>query len=517
MQLGAVVDISQRVAATSRRTEKIDLISSALKEAAPDEVGIIAAYLSGATRQGRIGIGYATLRHASATPAVDASLEIGEVDRTLDSLANVRGSGSEQRKAELLHSLFAKATGAEQEFLTRLLMGELRQGALEGILLEAIAKASGIALERIRRAVMMAGDAAEVAKAALAPGGRLDSYDIQLLRPVKPMLAQTSEDAEAALAEFGETAFEYKFDGARVQVHRAGDEVRVFSRALNDVTAAAPEIVEAALQLPARNFILDGEVLSFTPDGRPQPFQVTMRRFGRKLDVHRMRAELPLTPVWFDLLYLDGAPLVDEGQARRFAALEELSLPEHLIPNLITANAEEAEDFLRQSLDRGHEGVMAKARDSLYAAGARGQGWRKIKKAHTLDLVVLAAEWGHGRRRGWLSNLHLGARDPATGGFAMLGKTFKGMTDEMLAWQTTELLKIEVARDAYTVYVEPKLVVEIAFGDIQISPRYPSGLALRFARVKRYRLDKPVAEADTVDTVRKLAPSQVEPRSRVIP
>ena len=506
MLLAAVVDISQRVAATSKRSEKIELISSALKLAAPEEVGIVAAYLSGATPQGRIGVGYATLRNASGPPAAEASIEIAEVDRTLDSLGKVRGSGSEQRKTELLHSLFAKATTAEQEFLARLLIGELRQGALEGIMLEAIAKASGIGLQRIRRAVMMAGDAAEVAKAALAPGGRLDSYEIQLFRPVKPMLAQTSEDAEAALGEFGEAAFEYKFDGARVQVHRSGGDVRIFSRALNDVTAAAPEIVEAALRLPARDLILDGEVLSLTPEGRPQPFQVTMRRFGRKLDVDRTRADLPLTPVWFDLLYLDGAPLVDEAQARRFAALKELSRPEHLIPNLVTAKAEEAEDFLRQSLDRGHEGVMAKARDSLYAAGARGQGWRKIKKAHTLDLAVLAAEWGHGRRRGWLSNLHLGARNPATGGFAMLGKTFKGMTDEMLAWQTAELLKIEAARDPYTVYVEPKLVVEIAFGDIQISPRYPSGMALRFARVKRYRLDKSAAEADTIETVRKLAP-----------
>src|SRR5215472_11230753 len=458
MLLAAVVDISQRVAATSKRSEKIELISSALKLAAPEGVGIVAAYLSGATPQGRIGVGYATLRNASGPPAAEASIEIAEIDRTLDSLGKVRGSGSEQRKTELLHSLFAKATTAEQEFLARLLIGELRQGALEGIMLEAIAKASGIGLQRIRRAVMMVGEA----------------------------------------------AFEYKFDGARVQVHRSGGDVRVFSRALNDVTAAAPEIVEAALRLPARDLILDGEVLSVTPEGRPQPLQVTMRRFGRRLDVERMRADLPLTPVWFDLLYLDGAPLVDEAQARRFAALKELSRPEHLIPNLVTAKAEEAEDFLRQSLDRGHEGVMAKARDSLYAAGARGQGWRKIKKAHTLDLAVLAAEWGHGRRRGWLSNLHLGARDPSTGGYAMLGKTFKGLTDEMLAWQTEQFLKAEIGRDAYTVYVAPRFVAEIAFNDIQISPRYASGLALRFARVKRYRPDKSAADADTMDTVRAL-------------
>jgi DNA ligase-1 len=305
----------------------------------------------------------------------------------------------------------------------------------------------------------------------------------------------------------GEAALEFKFDGARVQVHRSGEEVRVFSRALNDVTAAVPEIVEAARRLPARELVLDGEVISFTPDGRPRSFQETMRRFGRKLDVGRLRGELPLTPVWFDALYLDGAALVDEVQLRRFAALKDLSPAEHLVPHLVTANADEAEEFLRQALERGHEGVMVKARDSLYDAGARGQGWRKIKKVHTLDLVVLAAEWGHGRRRGWLSNLHLGARNTVDGGFAMLGKTFKGMTDEMLAWQTQELLKIEIARDAYTVYVEPGLVAEIAFGDIQISPRYPNGLALRFARVKRYRTDKTAAEADTLEIVQKLAGS----------
>jgi DNA ligase-1 len=263
--------------------------------------------------------------------------------------------------------------------------------------------------------------------------------------------------------------------------------------------------VEAVKRLPVRDLILDGEVISFGPDARPQPFQVTMRRFGRRLDVERLRAELPLTPVWFDVLYLDGAPLVDTPQARRFAALKELSPAEYLVPHVVTSVPDEGEAFLLQALALGHEGVMAKARDSLYEAGARGQGWRKIKKVQTLDLVILAAEWGHGRRRGWLSNLHLGARNVAQGGFAMLGKTFKGMTDEMLAWQTTELLKIEVARDAYTVYVEPKLVAEIAFGDIQISPRYPNGLALRFARVKRYRIDKSASESDTLATVQKLA------------
>jgi DNA ligase-1 len=294
---------------------------------------------------------------------------------------------------------------------------------------------------------------------------------------------------------------EYKFDGARVQVHRAAGEVRIFSRALNEVTAAVPEIVEAARGLPGGDLILDGEVLSVTAGGRPQPFQVTARRFGRKLDLDRMRAELPLTPYWFDLLYLDGQSMIDEPQSRRFAALQGLAAKESIVPHIVTADSARADAFFAEALERGHEGIMAKAGGAAYAAGARGQSWLKIKKAHTLDLVILAAEWGHGRRHGWLSNLHLGARDTEKGGFAMLGKTFKGLTDEMLTWQTAELLKIEVARDAYTVFVQPKLVAEIAFSDIQVSPRYPSGMALRFARVKRYRTDKRAEDADTLEAV----------------
>jgi DNA ligase-1 len=290
-----------------------------------------------------------------------------------------------------------------------------------------------------------------------------------------------------------------------VQAHKSGEDVRVFSRTLKDVTGAVPEIVEAVRRLPGREAILDGEVLSFDRNGRPQPFQVTARRFNRKLDVDRLRADLPLTPVWFDLLYLNGGPLIDQGQGRRFSELAGLVPPEALVPHLVTASPDAAEKFIRQAIAAGHEGAMAKALDAAYAAGARGQSWLKIKQAHTLDLVILAAEWGHGRRRGRLSNLHLGARDTEKGGFAMLGKTFKGLTDEMLAWQTREFLKLEIGRDSATVYVRPEMVAEIAFNDIQVSPRYPSGLALRFARVKRYRPDKPAAEADTFQTVRKLA------------
>jgi ATP-dependent DNA ligase I len=506
MLLANVVETSRRVAETPRRLEKIDLLATLLRQLAVDEIETVVAFLSGRTRQGRIGIGYAAARGAAAPAAQEPALDIRDVDRAMDSLTAIAGRGSEQQKRALLHSLLASATAAEQAFLTALLLGEIRQGALEGVMLEALAKASGIGPAQVRRAVMMAGDIGRVARSALESGAAgLAQYDVQLFRPVQPMLAQTAEDVEAALNELGAPALEYKFDGARVQVHRSGDDVRVFTRKLNEVTGAVPEIVEAVRALPGRDLILDGEVLSLAPGGSPRPFQVTMRRFGRKLDLDRMRAELPLQPFWFDLLYLDGQSLMDEPQARRFQALAELSPPVTLVPHTVTADPERAAEFLREALERGHEGIMAKETGSGYAAGARGQSWLKVKKVHTLDLVVLAAEWGNGRRRGWLSNLHLGARDTEKGGFAMLGKTFKGLTDEMLAWQTAELLKLVAARDSYTVYVEPKLVAEIAFGDIQISPRYPSGLALRFARVKRYRPDKSAADADTFQTVKRLS------------
>jgi DNA ligase-1 len=515
MLLARVVETSGRVAETARRLEKIELLSALLRQLEGEEIETAVAFLCGSTRQERIGVGYAALRAAAAQPAESASLEIRDVDRTLESLAAVQGRGSEGRRRDLLRGLLERATAPEQKFLTGLLFGEIRQGALEGVMVDALAAASGAGAAEVRRAVMMAGNIARVARSVLESGpAGLAQYTIQLLRPVQPMLAQTAEDVEQALGDLGEAALEFKFDGARVQVHRSGGEVAIFSRALNDVTGAVPEIVEAVRALPGGDLILDGEIISLTPDGRPHPFQVTAKRFGRKLDLERMRAELPLTPFWFDLLYLDGQPLVDEPQARRFAALAGFAPADSLVPHLVTGDAEIGAEFLRLALDRGNEGIMAKAVGAAYAAGARGQSWLKIKKAHTLDLVILAAEWGSGRRQGWLSNLHLGARDPERGGFAMLGKTFKGLTDETLAWQTGQFLSLEIGRDDYTVYVEPKLVAEIAFSDIQISHRYPSGLALRFARVKRYRPDKTAAEADTIETVRKLAESGFSPQRR---
>ncbi len=505
MLFASVVETSRRVAETPKRLEKIDLLARLIAQLRGEEIEIVVLYLAGLTRQGRIGIGYAALGDARHSPASDPALEVQDVDGILEQITATSGAGSQRRRGELLEKLFARATAAEQAFLAGLIAGELRQGALEGIMAEAVAKAARLPAGRVRRAAMLAGDIAKVARAAMERGeSGLEQYDVQLFRPVQPMLAQSADDIPEALACVGEAALEYKLDGARVQVHKSGDEVRVYSRSLKDVTPAVPELVTVARALPARDLILDGEAISLQPDGRPQPFQITMRRFGRKLDVERTRQELPISPFWFDLLYFDGGPLLDEPQARRFAALSGLSR-ENLIPSLVTGDARHAAEFLEQAIGRGHEGIMAKSVDAKYAAGSRGASWVKVKRARTLDLVILAAEWGNGRRKGWLSNLHLGARDTQKGGFAMLGKTFKGLTDEMLAWQTGHLLGLEIGRDSYTVYVKPELVVEIAFNEIQISPRYASGLALRFARVKRYRTDKAAAEADTFETVQRLA------------
>ncbi len=505
MLLIRVVETSERMSETSKRLEKISLLSSLLRELTGDEIEIVTAMLSGRIRQGRIGLGHRTIQEAAAQPAAEPSLTLLDLDRAFNAIAQASGSGSERRRRELLHELLRRAAAAEQRFIAEILLGGLRQGALEGIMLEALAKAAGVDVDRVRLAAMVAGDVTKVARALLERGqAGLDEYSIRLFQPVQPMLAQTSEDVVEALDELGEASLEYKLDGARIQAHKSGDEVRVFSRALNDVTVAVPEVVEAVRALPANNMILDGEALSLKPDGRPHPFQITMRRFGRKLDVEKMRADLPIAPFWFDVLYLDGGDLLAESQRRRFQLLKELARSS-VVPNLSTAEPGEGHRFLEDALTQGHEGIMAKSPDSRYLIGARGGAWLKIKHVKTLDLVILAAEWGSGRRKGWLSNLHLGARDVEKGGFAMLGKTFKGLTDEMLAWQTAELQKIEIGRDSYTVHVEPKIVVEIAFNDLQVSPRYPSGLALRFARVKRYRTDKTAEQSDTFQTVKRIA------------
>ena len=395
-------------------------------------------------------------------------------------------------RAAALRDLFGRATDAEQRFLFRLMLGELRQGALAGVMVDAIAAAADVPVADVRRAMMYATEIGAVAEAALREGSAgLSKFQLEILSPIAPMLAQTAADPAAALLQLGgEAAFEWKMDGARIQVHKAGTTVRIYTRNLNEVGDAIPEVVELVAALPAQELILDGETLAFDESDRPRPFQVTMRRFGRKLDVERMRAELPIRAYFFDCLRYGGESLADRPARERFRALAE-AVPETLrIPQLITSSAAEAQAFYDAAIAAGHEGVMAKSLDSPYEAGNRGASWLKIKRVHTLDLVVLAAEWGHGRRTGKLSNLHLGALDPDTGEYVMLGKTFKGLTDAMLEWQTKEFLAREVSRDEWTVYVRPELVVEIAFSDLQASPRYPGGLALRLARVKRYRDDK---------------------------
>jgi len=508
MRLLELVETSRRVAGTPARLEKIAVLADLLRRAAPREAAMVASWLTGTLRQGRVGLGPAIVREAlaSAPAAAEATLAIAEVDAVLDAIASARGAGSGTSRRALLGGLLGRATEPERDFLARLALGELRQGALEGVLVEAIARASGVPAPEVRRAAGNSEDLGAVAAAALEGGATaLAGFSLRVLSPVQPMLAQTAADPAEALASLGgEAALDWKLDGARVQVHRRGDEVRVFSRALRDVTPSVPEVVEVVRALPARDLVLDGEAIALRPGGAPLPFQLTMRRFGRRLDDTALREELPLSVLFFDLLHADGAELAPRAARERFAALEALVPAAHRVPRLVTSDPAAAAAFLDDTLRQGHEGIVAKSLDAPYEAGSRGSAWLKVKPAHTLDLVVLAAEWGSGRRVGSLSNLHLGARDPASGGYAMLGKTFKGMTDAMLAWQTSRLLALELGREGHVVHVRPELVVEVAFDGIQASPRYPSGLALRFARVKRYREDKRPADADTIDTVRAL-------------
>jgi DNA ligase-1 len=506
MQLAELVAVSRAVAETAARREKTARLAELLARLAPEERTLGIAYLVGEVPGGKLGVGpalvHACLLEGAGEPGT-RSPELVELQRTLEGLRELRGAGSSGARADALRALGAGLDAPQREFLARLLVGELRQGALEGVMEEALAKAAGVPLASLRRAAMLAGDLVGVGAAALAEGEpALARIGLALFRPLQPMLADSAEDVAEALAELECAAFEHKLDGARVQVHKAGDEVRVFTRLLNEVTAACPELVELVGALPARELVLDGEALALRPDGRPQPFQVTMRRFGRKLDVAGMRAELPLSVSFFDLLHHDGETLLELPAAQRFERLASVLPTTLVVPRLVTADAAEAQAFLDGALAAGHEGVMAKSLDAPYEAGRRGKAWLKLKPAHTLDLVVLAAEWGHGRRRGWLSNLHLGARDEASGAFVMLGKTFKGLTDELLAWQTDALLALATSRDEFIVHVRPELVVEIAVNELQSSPRYPAGLALRFARVKRYRPDKRAEDADTLATVR---------------
>ncbi len=503
MLLDEIASTSADVAGTPARLAKIARLAECLEHTRPEEVGIAVAYLSGELPQGTIGVGWAALRELPPPAQPPPTLELLEVDAAVSRVAAIAGPGSQAARRRELLGLFARATEPEQRFLTGLLLGELRQGALEGVMVDAVARAAGVPTAEVRRAAMLAGDLREVAAAAIADGlSGVARFRLTLLRPLKPMLAQTADDLASAFERVSPAAVEWKLDGARIQVHRLGGEVRAFTRNLADITERVPEVVEAIGELPVEAVVLDGEAIALREDGRPHPFQVTMSRFGSRVAVTDVRRSVPLSCFFFDCLHVDGEDLVDRPARERLAALDD-RLPASLcVSRIETDDAEVAQRFLDDALARGHEGVMVKALDAPYESGRRGAGWLKVKPAHTLDLVVLAAEWGHGRRRGRLSNLHLGARDPETGGYVMLGKTFKGMTDEMLAWQTERLLEIETRRDAYTVYVRPELVVEVAFDGVQTSPRYPGGMALRFARVKGYRPDKRADEADTIESVR---------------
>jgi DNA ligase 1 len=506
-----LVDASQRVSASAGRLTKVRELAALLRTLCPEEIETAVLYLSGDTRQGRIGIGPRALHQASAAgPAPAEGLSIAEVGRELARLADFHGSGSAGRRAEALNGLFSRATSSEQRFLVRLLAGELRQGALAGVMADAIAAVAGLPAAEVRRASMYAKNLGDVARVALTEGSAaLSEFRLELFSPVAPMLAQTAPDVGEALRELhGEAVFEWKMDGARIQVHKRAEEVRIYTRGLNDVSAALPEISELARSFRARTLVLDGEAIALDEGGRPRPFQVTMRRFGRKLDVERLRTQLPISAFFFDCLRLDEHSMVDRPTRERLEALARAVPYAFVMPRLVTSSQPEAAAFYDAALAAGHEGLMAKSLHAPYEAGNRGASWLKIKRAHTLDLVVLAAEWGHGRRTGKLSNLHLGALDPGTGDYIMLGKTFKGLTDAMLDWQTRELLARETRRDQWTVYVRPELVVEVAFSDLQSSGRYPGGLALRLARIKHYRSDKGVEEADTMESVRKISAAQ---------
>jgi DNA ligase 1 len=502
--LAEIAATSTEVGHLSSRLAKVKRVAATLSAAAtPADIGVVVAWLSGDLPQRQIGVGWAALR-ALPAPAMTATLTVDAVDTAFSAIKGLAGRGSQTQRTERLAALFSAATEDEQQFLRRLLGGELRQGALAGVMVDAVAKASAVPVATVRRAAMLAGDLPVVAAAALSGGEpALQQFTLQVGRPVGPMLAQTATSVDDAIDKLGGTAlFESKLDGARVQIHRIGDTVTVYTRSLDDVTARLPEVVEATLALPVTALIADAEAIALRPDGRPHRFQVTASRFGtRSGDGGRE----PLSVFFFDVLHRDGTDLLDLPMTERLAALDEV-VPEHQrMQRLLTADPEVAQRFLADTLSAGHEGVMAKDPAAAYAAGRRGAAWLKVKPVHTLDLVVTAVEWGSGRRTGKLSNIHLGARDPQTGGFVMLGKTFKGMTDEMLAWQTQRFTELAVGgTDGYVVTVRPEQVVEIAFDGVQGSTRYPGGMALRFARVLRYRDDKNAAEADTVDTVREL-------------
>ncbi|MFI9649521.1 ATP-dependent DNA ligase [Streptomyces sp. NPDC052040] len=503
MLFARLAQVSREVAAASARSRKIALLGELFRDADADDVPVVIPQLAGRLPQGRIGIGWKLLGQR-IPPAAEPTLTVREVDARLSAIGALTGTGSQAGRTRLVGELLAAATEDEQRFLTGLLTGELRQGALDALAVEGLAEATGAAPAQVRRAVMLAGSLQTVARALLAQGpAALADFRLTVGRPVLPMLAHPASSVAEAVGKLGACAVEEKLDGIRVQVHRDGDGIRIHTRTLDDITDRLPEISAAARGLAGERFILDGEVIALDENGRPRSFQETAGRVGSRLDVATAAAAVPVSPVFFDALSVDGRDLLDLPFTERHRELARLvPEPMRVRRTLVEGPGDTAaaEDFLRETLDRGHEGVVVKALDAPYSAGRRGASWLKVKPVHTLDLVVLAAERGHGRRTGKLSNLHLGART-ADGSFVMLGKTFKGLTDAMLAWQTERLTELAVEDDGWVVTVRPELVVEIAYDGLQRSSRYPAGVTLRFARVVRYREDKRPEEADTVDTL----------------
>ncbi|MDL5157432.1 ATP-dependent DNA ligase [Actinomycetospora termitidis] len=497
MLFARVVETSGEVGATRSRKAKTAALAAVLADAGPDEVAPVTAWLAGFMLQGRTGIGWRTLSGVDVEPAAEPSLGVVDVEASLERLAELAGSGSgvgARRSAEL-SSLLGAATADEARFLVRLLGGELRQGALEGLMVEAVAAAAEVPADVVRRAFMLSGQLPETARTALTtddPVASLSAVGLEVMRPVRPMLASPGDSLDDTLADLGtEIVVEHKLDGARIQVHRRSDEVRVWSRTLHEITEAVPEIVALTRELPVETVVLDGETLAVAEDGRPRAFQESMKGLGSGA----------MQPWYFDILHRDGRDLIDEPLETRRRELAEV-VGDRVIPSVVRPSPERAAEAIDEALAAGQEGSMVKALDSTYTAGRRRKSWQKIKPAHTFDLVVLACEWGSGRRRGWLSNIHLGAR--TEDGFVMVGKTFKGMTDETLRWQTETFPRYETSRDDFTVYLRPEIVVEIELDGVQTSTRYPGGVALRFARVVRYRDDKPLAETDTLEALRAL-------------
>ena len=506
LTLADIVAASRDATATRSRIKKIARFAALLSAVTPPELPAVIGFLCGELRQGRLGLGPRTLLTLRAEPAAQPSLvTVLEVDAVFQALEAASGKGVASERERLLAALFARLGDEERDFVVRLILGELRQGALESIVLEAVGQAAHVSSEAMRKAMLFAGNAADVAVSAFHGGeAELAAFTIRLFRPLRPMLAQSAKDASEAFSRTSPAAVEHKLDGARIQLHREGERVAIYSRYGNDLTDALPEIVELGRSFAAQSLVLDGEVIALRSDGRPQPFQVTMQRVGRKLGVAAAQVDLPVRAFFFDCMFKEGQVLVERPNAERWQALCSAVPESARVARVEVASAADAESVQQAALAAGNEGVVVKSLASLYEAGRRGAGWVKVKPAPTLDLVVLAAEWGSGRRKGWLSNLHLGARDPQSGEFVMLGKTFKGLTDATLAWQTEKLQQLATERGDWVVKVRPELVVEIAFDGLQKSSTYPGGMALRFARVKRYREDKPASAADSIEFVREL-------------